>query len=111
MLRPLIMPHSAAQSGGGVLGGEASSWGESADAWNSDERVFHRVPAVAERLWSSAQQTVNEESARVRKAELRCKLLSGLGIRAGPVFPDYCDAATPGVEGGVQEVVVRAQDA
>ena len=31
----------------GVLGGEASSWAENVDAANLDERLFHRLPAVA----------------------------------------------------------------
>lgn len=34
-----------------VLGGEASSWDENADAASLDERIFHRLPAIAERLW------------------------------------------------------------
>ena len=73
-----------------VLGGEASSWGENCDAANVDERVFHRLPPIAERLWSDASVT-SIFDARNRMAELRCKLLRR-GIMAGPTYPDYCDA-------------------
>lgn len=73
-----------------VLGGEASSWGENCDAANVDERVFHRLPPIAERLWSAATVT-SLFDARNRMAELRCKLLRR-GIMAGPTYPDYCDA-------------------
>ena len=77
--------------GNAILGGEASSWGENVDQFNLDERIFHRLPAVAERLWSP--DTVSDvNDARIRMAELRCKLLRRIAVRAGPVFPDYCDA-------------------
>jgi N-acetyl-beta-hexosaminidase len=38
---------------GGLIGGEACSWGEHADALNLDHRIFQRLPSVAEKLWST----------------------------------------------------------
>ena len=90
-----MMPPAAAAS---VLGGEASSWDENVDAANVDERVFHRLPPVAERLWSPAAVT-SLYDARNRMAEFRCKQLRR-GILAGPTFPDYCDVAAGGGGGG-----------
>jgi len=90
-----IIPASIPSS---VLGGEASSWDENCDAANVDERVFHRLPPVAERLWSAA--SVNSLfDARNRMAEFRCKQLRR-GILAGPTYPDYCDVALTH-EGGI----------
>ena len=65
---------------------ERRAHGENVDQFNLDERIFHRLPAVAERLWSP--DTVSDvNDARIRMAELRCKLLRRIAVRAGPVFP------------------------
>ena len=75
-----------------VLGGEASSWGETVDAVNSDERVFSRLAPIAERLWTLAGTSVNDEDdMRHRMGILRCGLLRSLDIQASPPHPDYCD--------------------
>ena len=95
MYKRMLLPLPSPRGGGEhplVLGGEASSWGENVDRVNLDDRVFQRGPAVAERLWSPDHACRDEESARVRMAELRCKLHRGLGIQSGPVYSDYCDS-------------------
>lgn len=75
----------------GVLGGELSAWGENVDLVNIDERLWHRGPALAERLWSE-DFTADINDVRNRLAEYRCKLVRR-GFRMGPVQPDYCDVA------------------
>jgi len=69
------------------LGGEASSWSESADPTNVQQRVITRLAAAAERLWSGAPSEL--AVARQRLASVRCRLLRR-GLHAEPVIPDYC---------------------
>ena len=71
----------------GLLGGEASSWGEHADATNLEQRVLTRAAAAAERLWSGRPSAT--AIARQRLASLRCRLLRR-GLQAAPVIPDHC---------------------
>jgi hypothetical protein len=53
---------------GGLIGGEACSWGEHADALNLDHRIFQRLPVVAERLWSTRLYTDRfKEESEARK--------------------------------------------
>ena len=74
-----------------ILGAEASSWSENCDAANVDERVFHRLPPYAERLWSPP--AVSQIWPTIdRMSEFRCKALRR-GVRAGPSQPAYCDVA------------------
>eukprot|EP00736_Rhodelphis_marinus_P012728 Rmarinus@m.28696 len=74
------------------LGGEACMWGEQVDDSNFDTRVWPRMGAVAERLWSP--KTVDDiHTAEPRLADFRC-LLWRRGIQAGPIsWPDYCPTA------------------
>ena len=71
-----------------LMGGEVSCWTEHADATNLQQRVLTRAAAVAERLWSSRQSQL--AGARDRLALLRCRLVQR-GLRASPVYPDYCE--------------------
>lgn len=85
-----------------MIGGEACIWSEFVDGGSISQRVFPRASAMAERLWSSAQQTDTVEAAR-RLGEFRCRLLRR-GVQARPVNgPDFCpgedDADWPGVQG------------
>ena len=64
-----------------VLGGEAASWSEHQDSANMDDRIFSRLPAVAERLWTMATQ--RRYQAIPRYAAILCRLRS-IGIRVGP---------------------------
>jgi hypothetical protein len=52
-------------SDGSTLGGEACSWSEHANDANFFHRVFQRLPAAAERLWSAASVT-DKVAAEVR---------------------------------------------
>lgn len=77
---------------GRALGGEASIWTEQADDQNIESQVWPRAAAVAERLWS--QQSITDPAAAApRLSSLRCLLVARFGIKAGPIWSDYCSAA------------------
>lgn len=73
----------------GTLGGEACSWSEHVDEANLEHRIFQRLPAVAERLWS-AKEVRNIRKAKPRLSTYLCRL-KRMGIRVGPIEPDYCE--------------------
>jgi hexosaminidase len=56
-----------------LLGGEASSWAESVDDTNAEERVWSRAPAVSERLWSN-QAIRDINFAQPRLSSFHCKI-------------------------------------
>jgi len=66
-----------------ILGGEACMWTEFVDASNIFALVYPRLNAVAERLWSSRQQTMSPTLALPRLHSWNCKLRE----RALPVSP------------------------
>jgi len=71
------------------LGGAGSSWGESVDGANVDDRIWSRGPAFSERLWSPA--AVNDTNqAQPRLSAFRCHL-ARRGVRSGPTEPAFCD--------------------
>jgi N-acetyl-beta-hexosaminidase len=39
-----------------IIGAEATIWSESIDEHNLDSRIFPRISALAERLWSSTSK-------------------------------------------------------
>ena len=74
-----------------VIGGEASIWGEQADATNLLQLLWPRVSAVGERLWSP--QFVNDQAAALpRLTDHRCRLVAR-GVPAAPVQPSFCDGS------------------
>lgn len=79
---------------GRALGGEASMWTEQVDDLNLDSQVFPRVGAPAERLWSPSNLT-DAAAAAPRLSALRCRLDARYGIRAGPIWSDFCSASSP----------------
>jgi hexosaminidase len=84
---PLNFTGSAAQKAL-VLGGELSMWGEWVDATNLLSRTFPRGSAVAERLWSPAdQRDVDDATARI--SDMRCRLIAR-GLAAEPLDPGFC---------------------
>ncbi|CAB3401004.1 unnamed protein product [Caenorhabditis bovis] len=73
-----------------VLGGIAAIWGEYVDNTNIEARLWPRASAVAERLWSPIEKTLNASDAWPRMHELRCRLVAR-GYRIQPINnPDYC---------------------
>ncbi|XP_017865958.1 PREDICTED: probable beta-hexosaminidase fdl isoform X1 [Drosophila arizonae] len=81
-----------------VLGGEACLWTEQVDEGQLDNRLWPRVAALAERLWSDPNDdhdfdVVPPEVFR-RISVFRNRLVE-LGIKAEALFPKYC-AQNPG---------------
>lgn len=66
-------------------------WGESVDDANFDSRVFPRVLAVAERLWSHETVNIIDGLTYSRLDHHRCNMVRR-GVNGGPVNPGYCDA-------------------
>ena len=91
--------YSASLSNEDVIGGEACMWSEHIDSTTIESTVFSRLPAVAERLWSSelstnqATQQVNIDSTARRMNYMLCLLKQRDEIQVGPAYPDYCSAA------------------
>lgn len=73
-----------------VLGGEASMWGELVDASDLQPRVWPRMSAVAERLWSSPSDTYDPNAAMPRLVDHRCRQVAR-GMAVEPLGPGYCD--------------------
>eukprot|EP00051_Salpingoeca_urceolata_P015671 m.204484 g.204484 ORF g.204484 m.204484 type:complete len:826 (+) comp18472_c1_seq1:2099-4576(+) len=66
-----------------VLGGHACIWGEACDATNIIPRLWPRLSAVSERLWSPANVTDTTDAAR-RFHTHRC-LMRQRGLAASPI--------------------------
>jgi len=62
-----------------VLGGEAAMWGEYVTPETIDSRIWPRVLAIAERLWSPA--TVNDVKDMYRRLTAESSRLEGLGLK------------------------------
>lgn len=76
------------------LGGEASSWSETADPTNVQQRSLTRLAAAAELLWSGTPSELTV--AKQRLASMRCRLLRR-GLQAEPVIPDHCAVRVRGL--------------
>jgi len=72
-----------------VLGGEACMWSEVVDNGNVLQRIFPRVSATAEKLWSQLDVTdLNDAAARLEEHTCRMKL-RGLPAQP-PNGPGFC---------------------
>jgi hexosaminidase len=96
-----------------VIGGEACQWGEQVDQAVITTRIWPRVSAVAERLWS--EPWVNDTNkAQERLIHHRCYDLVKRNIRASPIRPDFCPyvfsfddgPSTPNAENGPTRALI-----
>jgi hexosaminidase len=67
---------------GRVLGGEACLWAELVDETTLDVRLWSRLPALAERFWSSASVTDPADMRRRLRGSLRALAARGTDIQA-----------------------------
>ena len=79
-----------------LIGGEACMWSEHLDSETVESTVFSKLPAIAERLWSTQAATAEAiETHTIGKTARRmnyalCLLKQREGIHVGPAYPDYC---------------------
>lgn len=72
-----------------LIGGAACMWSESVDDTNILQRIFPRVSATAEKLWS--QQNVDDIlEAERRLEEHRCRLIARHIPAQPPNGPGFC---------------------
>ena len=78
-----------------VLGGHGEMWGETVDTSDFDATVWPRLAAIAERLWSTEDNTNDSTAALPRIQDFRC-LLNERGVAAAPVNNADARTAPPG---------------
>ena len=71
-----------------IVGGEAHMWAELTDTVNLDGKLWPRVAAAAEVLWTGPPRPVNEDATR-RLAEMRERLVAR-GFRPEMVQMEWC---------------------
>jgi len=79
------------------IGAEACSWSEHVNENNIDERIFGRLPVLAELLWSTKRSTENnvKDDEKIRALELRldktlCRLSQRDGIQVASIRAGFC---------------------
>lgn len=73
------------------MGGEACLWTEQHNERGIDQTIFSRLPAVAERLWSSKTRSVFKSIARNRLARFQCKVLQQMyAVQMSSILPNFC---------------------
>ena len=68
-----------------ILGGEACMWSEYVSPETVDSRIWPRMAAIAERLWSP--QNVKDVDSMYRRLEVVSRNLEGLGLTHRSSFP------------------------
>lgn len=79
-------------------------WGEGVNAGNADAYIWRGAAAVAERLWSDLEATPSHKLAAGRLAEHLCRIWQ-LGVRAGPIGPNFCPGADTGADSATAAMV------
>ena len=97
-----------------LYGGEACSWSEHVNEDNVDHRIFEKLPAIAERLWSTKEATGSSAAAAAgerdvmgsiarRMGRVLCMLKQREGILVGPIYPDFCSQISVAVRAEPEE--------
>lgn len=79
-----------------VFGGEAAMWAEFITAESADSRIWPRLGAVAERLWSPRE--VTDVADMYRRLELLSDRLEGMGLRVRSHSRRMLATIAPGVD-------------
>ncbi len=75
-----------------ILGGEACSWAEYATTENVDSRIWPRLAAIAERLWSP--QEVKDVDSMYRRLAVESRRLDWLGLTHRSSYPMMLERLT-----------------
>ena len=73
-----------------IEGGEVLLWNEQTDAQDLNVKLWPRVAAAAEVLWSGPRQLTAIEDASYRLGEWRERLVVDLGVPSSPVQMTWC---------------------
>lgn len=76
-----------------ILGAEASIWTEMVDEHNLDTRLWPRLSAFAERVWSpKMDESKKAEALGNMTKRMRChrEQLVSMGFNADPIQPEFC---------------------
>jgi len=79
-----------------VLGGEACMWAEFVSDETADSRIWPRLGAVAERLWSPRE--VTDVADLYRRLDPLADRLEGMGLRVGSHSARMLSRLAPGVD-------------
>jgi len=72
-----------------ILGGEAAMWSEQVDSAAVQHKLWPRVSALGERLWSDPEPGMGWEQAEIRMINHRARLVQR-GILADALQPEWC---------------------
>jgi hexosaminidase len=72
------------------IGGEVLLWSEQTDYHDLDSKLWPRVAAAAEVLWSGARDESMLEDASRRLGEWRERAVTDLDLRMSPVQMAWC---------------------
>lgn len=79
-----------------ILGGEACMWAEFISDETADSRIWPRLGAVAERLWSPRE--VTDVADLYRRLDILADRLEGMGLRVGSHSARMLARIAPGLE-------------
>lgn len=73
-----------------VLGGEATLWSFDTDANGLQSKIWPRMSAFAERLWTDPQSSLSGTSFTQKRLNIQRQRMVYRGIAADPLQPEFC---------------------